>query len=242
MKKVLVYDTVVRIFHIIFIFTFLFSFIVAKTVDDESLLYCYHMISGLIMGAAILGRIAWGLMGSRYARFSDMPFHPKKLLEYLLSLPQKEAKKFAGHNPASSWAMLGFFALGLLLTMSGIMMASGYKEEVEDIHELFANGMILLVIAHILGVAAHTLKHKDPIALSMVSGEKNLEQNDASIPHSYLPSGIIYLLIISLFAGYLFSNFERTTKTLQIGKINLQLGESDSEDSGDEEVLDEAGE
>lgn len=63
MKQTLIYDIPTRIFHWLFVALFLFSFLIAKNVDDESVLFSYHMISGILLTGIVLLRAFWGLMG-----------------------------------------------------------------------------------------------------------------------------------------------------------------------------------
>ena len=47
MKKISVYDLPTRFFHWLFASLFIAAFAIAKTVDDESPLFSYHMLAGL---------------------------------------------------------------------------------------------------------------------------------------------------------------------------------------------------
>lgn len=49
MKRELVYDLPTRIFHWMFAVLFLTAFVITKTVDDESAVFSYHMLAGLVL-------------------------------------------------------------------------------------------------------------------------------------------------------------------------------------------------
>ena len=78
--KVYVWDPLVRFFH----WTLVLAFIIAYlTGDDESTL---HVYSGYYIFGLTAVRFLWGLVGTRYARFSNFIYYPSAALDYLKSL------------------------------------------------------------------------------------------------------------------------------------------------------------
>ncbi|MCB0414133.1 MAG: cytochrome b/b6 domain-containing protein [Bdellovibrionales bacterium] len=153
MKTSNAYDLPLRIFHWVFAMLFASSFYIAKVIDDDSALYVYHMLSGLIMTGLILLRVIWGFWGPKTARFSSFPLSINELINYFTSLFSHKTKRYLGHNPASSYAAIVMFIFTLGLATTGILMSLRInKHFFEDIHELAANGFIILVIIHIVGV------------------------------------------------------------------------------------------
>ena len=115
MRKQLIYDLPTRIFHWAFAGLFVFAFFIAKTVDDENPVFSYHMLAGLMLGGLVTLRIIWGFLGTNYARFSSFALHPKDLIQYLTGILSGNKKRWAGHNPTSSWAALIMMASALML-------------------------------------------------------------------------------------------------------------------------------
>ena len=70
MRTALVYDLPTRLFHWLFSGLFLISFIISKNIDDESILFSYHMLSGIMLSGLVVWRILCGLIGSEHARFT----------------------------------------------------------------------------------------------------------------------------------------------------------------------------
>lgn len=224
----LVYDIPTRLFHWIFLGLFLTAFIIAKTIDDESPIYSYHMIAGIILNFIVWLRVIWGLIGSKHARFSGFALNPIDLLNYFKGILTGDKKKWAGHNPASSWSALAFLIFALGLGVTGYLMTTGSnKEDFEDIHEILANGFIIMAILHILGIIIHTLRHREMIALSMLDGKKENIQNDDVIKSSHAVVGITFLALFALFGGYVMQSYNSSTQTLKLLGATLQLGENE---------------
>lgn len=72
MKTTKVYDLPTRIFHWLFAATFVGAFFIAKVIDDDSPSYVFHMLLGLVLVLTVALRVVWGVVGSRYARFSSL--------------------------------------------------------------------------------------------------------------------------------------------------------------------------
>lgn len=230
MRKSLAYDLPTRLFHWIFAGLFVSAFFIAKTIDDDSPTYAYHMLLGITLAFTAALRIVWGIVGTRYARFSSFRVSPRDLIEYFSSLLSNKTARELGHNPASSWTAIAmlFFTFGLAFT--GIQMALGNnKEFFEEIHELFANAFLITVIAHIGGVILHTLRHRDPIALSMVTGLKTSDGDEQEIQSSRPFIAVLFLILIASFGVNLVKNYDSMTQKLSAFGLSLQLGEAESE-------------
>lgn len=235
MKKILSYDLPTRLFHWIFAALFIIIYLIAETIDDDSVTYSYHMLLGLVMALVVILRIVWGFVGSKYAKFSSFELHPIKMIEYITDIISGKTKLFAGHNPASSWAaiLMMIFALGLAFT--GIQMSQGNsKEFYEDIHEFLANAFLFTVIAHVLGIIFHSIRHKDLIALSMINGEKSASSDQEPIKSQHPIVAAIFVILVLAFGFKVFSSFDPATRKLNLMGYTLTLGESEDENESSE--------
>lgn len=232
MRNNLIYDLPTRIFHWLFAGLFLTSFLIAKTSGDDSPWFSFHSLGGLTLGFLIALRVIWGVLGSKHARFSGFALNPKDLIQYFRDIVTGKKKVWAGHNPASSWATLLMLALGAGLAITGYLMTSGPDKEVyEDVHELMANGFMVVVILHVAGVILHSLRHRDMIALSMVDGRKAGVSAQQSISSAKTPWGIFLLGLVTVFALNLYKNYDAQTGVLQFFGTPLQLNESEEEET-----------
>ncbi len=228
MKSTQVYDLPTRLFHWIFAGLFIGAFFIAKTYDDDSATYPYHMMLGLTLGWAVILRFIWGLLGSRYAKFSSFALKPGRLVSYFFNIFTSKTKLEAGHNPASSWAAIAMMVLALALAVTGFLMAQDYHKDVlEDFHEIFANTFVIIAIFHVIGVVFHSFRHKDLIALSMIHGRKKFIDKKEGINKSYLSIAIVFLFLLGLFILNLNLNYDTQTRSLSFFGQNLQLGEAE---------------
>jgi cytochrome b len=224
----LVYDLPTRVFHWSFVLLFLTSILISKFVESDSVVFNYHMLSGLLMLLIIILRVVWGLVGTRYAKFSGFDLRPKNLVSYMLGLLKSDHRKWPGHNPATSFAAITMMAIGFSLGVTGLLMTYGnQKERFEDIHELLSTAFIILVISHLAGLIIHTIRHKEMIAVSMMSGEKKDITVADSIPNSRRAVGFAFLAVIFAAAIYLATNFSKETRMLNLFGTPIQFGDKD---------------
>lgn len=173
MNAIRVYDLPTRAFHWTFAGLFAGAYAIASTVDDGSARFAWHMLAGLLLGVTVLLRVAWGIVGTRHARWADLQLDPRALATYLRGVVSGGGRRWAGHNPASSWAALSMMAVAIALVGSGVAMASGAAPEwVEEAHELLANAFLAVALLHVGGLAVHALRHRDALPLAMVDGRK----------------------------------------------------------------------
>jgi cytochrome b len=144
--------------HILMIILFSVCYLLADFEDDLS----YHAITGYLLGVVFLLRIIWGFIGSRYSRFRDFNLDKNDLKEYLLS-PLSETKEYAGHNPASSYAIIAMMILVFLSIFTGTLAygiqegqglfsglySDGENHFFKEVHEIFVNLFLAVIAIHI---------------------------------------------------------------------------------------------
>jgi len=184
-----VWDIFIRIFHWVLLLLFTTTYL---TEDDYLTI---HVYAGYTMIALILLRLIWGLVGSRYARFSSFVVSPSVIIKYLKDVVQFKAKHYLGHNPAGG-AMVIALLVSLSMTLLFGLLTYGATEFsgplasiafsvselmaniFEELHEFFANFTLFLVCLHVIGVIVASFQHKENLIKSMVTGYKQINVND----------------------------------------------------------------
>jgi cytochrome b len=170
--RILVWDIPTRVFHWLLAGSFIGAFVTA----ESEMFRAVHVALGYLLLALIGFRIVWGIIGTRYARFSAFAFGPSKVLAYLKSLLTGAPQHYVGHNPAGSWVIYGLLLLGLLAGATGYATYNEIGGEwFEELHEVLSNMMLLLVGVHVAGVVVSSLLHRENLVKSMINGYKQGE-------------------------------------------------------------------
>ncbi len=222
MKRILIWDLPVRLFHWIFALAFIAAFAIALSVDDDAGLFPVHMLLGGIMTFMVLLRVVWGFTGTRWARFETFIMKPGEILVYLVGAITGKAKRYAGHNPGSSLAAYLMFAILVGLAITGIMMGNGAGGSVEELHELLAWSMAIVVIAHLLGLLIHTVRHRENISRSMIDGRKIAEPADA-IASARPVIALVFLALTALWTIGLINGFDSESGKLEMPVVGTVL-------------------
>jgi len=169
MNRILVWDIPTRVFH----WSLAASFIGAYVTSESERLAAIHVACGYTLLGLIGFRLVWGFVGSRYARFGEFVRGPAAVIGYVKSLVGGHAKRYVGHNPAGAVAIVLLLVLGLATGASGYATYNELGGEwLEEVHEVCANAMLLVVIVHVLGVIVSSVLHKENLVRAMVTGRK----------------------------------------------------------------------
>lgn len=232
MQRVLIWDIPTRLFHWLLAAGFLTAFVIAQFGGKRGALFPYHSMLGIVVGVMVLLRVLWGIIGTRHARFGSFLFGPGAVIEYLKGVVTGHGRKHVGHNPASSYAIFAMLGLVLVIVASGLLMSRG-NEAFEEIHSIAVYVLLGVVAVHVIGVVIHTLRYRENITVSMVTGTKEAEQSQA-IRSSAPLSGGLAVLVIALIAFGLQRNYDpaRRQTTLPLIGTMIQLGEEGKDRGG----------
>jgi cytochrome b len=235
MYSVLIWVLPTRLFHWLLSAGFISAAVISLALGEDSPLFPYHAIIGLTIALMVCLRVIWGVAGTRYARFGTFIFGPAAVIEYMKGTLAGGGKRYVGHNPGSSLAIFALLGLVLALAVTGFMMGRG-NEAVKEVHEILAWAAAGVVVVHVLGVALHTILHRENITPSMIHGRKHAEPSDAIA--SAKP--IVAVLLLAIAGGWavgLLRNYDPATQstTLPLLGTSLQLGENEGGEGGGQE-------
>ena len=183
-NEVNVWDPLVRVFH----WTLVTAFAVAFLTEDEWL--DLHVLAGYTVLALVGLRLAWGMVGTRHARFGDFVHGPRVVLAYLADVLRGRAQRYLGHNPAGGAMIVALLAFLTLTSVTGLFAYGAselagpfagafadprWAEPLEDLHEVLANLTLVLAGVHVAGVVASSLLHHENLVRAMVTGRKARE-------------------------------------------------------------------
>ena len=173
-----VWDPLVRVFH----WSLAASFAVAWLTADE--MQSLHEWAGYAAAALIGFRLLYGLVGLRYARFSQFVRGPRTTAGYTADLLKRREKRYLGHNPLGALMVIALLVTMAAIAATGFMMTTDAywgADWVEEVHETLANLMLALVVLHVLGVVFASLAHHENLVRSMITGRKRAaETGDAA--------------------------------------------------------------
>jgi cytochrome b len=181
-SEVRVWDPFVRVFHWLLVLLFTLAYLTGE--DRLSL----HVNAGYAVFGLVLLRLLWGVEGTPHARFGDFVYRPATVVAYLKETLALRARRYLGHNPAGGAMIVLMLTSLVLVSVSGVAVygiekgagplamlgGSGelLEEAFEEVHEFFANVMVLLVLVHVAGVIAESLIHRENLVKAMLTGRK----------------------------------------------------------------------
>jgi cytochrome b len=219
-KRIFIWDLPTRLFHWLLVLFFAASYGFSKLGNDY---IDWHFYSGYGVLTLILFRIIWGVIGTKFALFSQLSLHPKAVWGYakrlFLKREQSGLPRFAGHNPLGS-VMVVFLLLSILIqAVSGLFMddeifttgpyngslGSGFDGVMSLLHHNLIDFILWAIGFHIGAALFYKWVKKQDLIKSMVTGYKtgaDVENTDG-IQHSKWLVALIVALVCCLFVYWL---------------------------------------
>jgi cytochrome b len=197
-SSILVWDLPLRLFHWLLAAAFAGAFVTAESERWRDV----HVMLGYTTLALIAFRVAWGFIGTRYARFASFAFGPSRVVSYLRSLATRTPHHYTGHNPAGSWAIYALLAGVFAAGATGLAVYNDMGGKwLEHLHEFVANAVLAVVAIHVVGVFAGSLLHRENLVGSMVTGRKTGPARDGIGTPRRVVAALLLTLVIGLWTG-----------------------------------------
>lgn len=120
-----VWDVWIRTFHWALAVSVVFMLATGWIgLEGSQLFRCYHSPVGQFIGALVVFRLLWGLVGSSTARLSTLVQNPVNALRHINTLfTNRTLHQERGHNAAGSWAVIIMLCLLSFQAVSGYFIA-----------------------------------------------------------------------------------------------------------------------
>lgn len=187
-RPVRIWDPLVRLTH----------WGVAIAVLLNGLVIDEHALTHIWIGYVALGllalRVMWGFVGTAPARFSAFPPSLSAALGHIGDLMTGRHRRHDSHNPLGALMVYALWGSLALVSVTGVMMESSPfpaasdarveqyetreedehddegEEILEEVHEVFANLLLLLAALHVGGVILESRLSGVNLARQMVTG------------------------------------------------------------------------
>lgn len=171
MRRIKVWDPAVRLFHWSLVIAFGAN---ALLIDDDSKL---HIQVGYAVVVLVLARVVWGLVGSKYARFSSFPPSIDGAKEQMQEIATGRVHRYIGHTPLGALMIYNLLCALLCVGASGYLMTTDMfwgLEWPEELHELSVLWTEISVVLHIAAVIFESKRTGVNLPLSMINGYKGI--------------------------------------------------------------------
>ena len=155
-KRMLVWDSPLYVSHWILAL----CFVGAILTQEGEQFRLVHVTLGYTMLGIVAFRVIWGLVGSKYARFSTIKPRFLKVRENIKAILSGEREALIGLNA------IGFLAAYVLMFLVLIVSATGYltfneigPEIISELHELLGNTLIAVVVVHVGSILFNAFYH-----------------------------------------------------------------------------------
>jgi cytochrome b len=169
-QSVLVWDFPVRVFHWLLVISFVGAWLTAESEAQQMIHYAF----GYSACVLILFRIFWGLVGTRYARFSQFIKGPTETMQHIKALLSgKRHTDEIGHNPVGALVMISLMILILLIGLTGYWSVKEFMGDLmSGAHEVISNMALVFVAIHIAAAFIMSFIQKENLVKSMFTGKK----------------------------------------------------------------------
>lgn len=139
----------------------------------------WHMWSGFAILTLLLFRLLWGVVGSSTARFANFVRGPRAVGEYL-----RGRWKGVGHSPLGALSVVALLGAIIVQVSLGLisqdedgiyagplagLVSSDTSDQARDIHELWFNVILALIILHVAAILFYRLRGR-ALTKAMITG------------------------------------------------------------------------
>ena len=160
-------------------------------------------------------RLTWGVLGSRYARFSSFVRGPAAIRTYL-----RGEWRGLGHNPLGAWSVLALLTLPLVMVATGLFanddvafrgllaghVSASVSEQLTVLHGRLFDVFLVLIGLHVAAIVFYVRFKREDLLGPMLHGEKTVDEQEESPAAEPVPAWRLVLalvLALAVLAGVL---------------------------------------
>lgn len=170
------WDPLLRLCHLSFATVFFANYFFNEEGDD------WHRWLGYYAVGCVALRLVWGFVGPQSARWADFWPTRARLAAHGRALLRGKPFHRLGHSPIGALVMVMMLSCIAALGLTGFLM-----EEVDalwgadwplDIHRFIADALLALVCVHLLAAVVESLRLRENLPLSMLTGRRRRIPDD----------------------------------------------------------------
>ena len=182
--RIRVWDLPTRVFHWTLAIGMVAAFVTVKIGGNAMV---WHQRIGVMLLALIAFRLIWGVVGGRYARFSQFIRGPRALMDSLRGrLPHAP-----GHNPMGALSVIGLLSVVGFQAVSGLFanddiafegplaaqVSASTSSLLTTLHRWNEKLILTLVGLHIAAIVFYRVRHRLDLIGPMIRGDAVFPQN-----------------------------------------------------------------
>jgi cytochrome b len=212
-----VWDAPTRLFHWALAACFV-GLIVTSQMGGGAMVW--HFRFGYSVLALLLFRMAWGLLGGHWSRFSTFLVGPRDVWRYLSGkdLPRDSV----GHNPLGALSVVAMLLFLALQVTTGLMsddeianagpltrfVSSDWVSSATAYHKNVGKFILLaMVVLHLGAIVFYAVRKRQNLVTPMITGDKPLDFDAPGSRDSWRErrlATLIFLVCVSLVSGAVF--------------------------------------
>jgi cytochrome b len=189
--KILVWDAPTRVFH----WLMAFCFAVAYATSEGHGVAGIHVTLGYTMVGLVVFRLVWGVMGTRYARFTGFVRGPETVVNYATEMLSPKAENPVGHNPLGGVSIVLMLLTTMAIAYTGWIYLNGGSHSLKELHEGAAGFMAAIVGLHVAGVVFASMMQGENLTAAMFNGRKR-GRSEQGIAWSWWPVALVLLCCV----------------------------------------------
>ena len=171
-QRVKVWDVPVRLTHASWLVLVAGGIFTSERLEDRQA----HGRLGLVLLALVVFRVAWGFVGSRYARFAQFVRGPARVLAAARGMLRGAPERFVGHNPVGALMVVVLLVVMAATSVTGLVLAQLPRDEgpalLRQVHASSALVLPLLILVHVGGALFSSVLEQQNLVRGMVTGWK----------------------------------------------------------------------